>query len=80
MKSVLLKLNESTFRETEKILSGKNNVSRNSYFNAAIEHYNKIQKRQILSDVLKAESELVRAESINVLMDFEKMDDADQAI
>jgi hypothetical protein len=76
MKTVSLKIDDSTFGETEKILS-KINIPRNRYINEAIEYYNKVQKRQILEKRLKIESELVKKDSLNVLNDFEKLDYAD---
>lgn len=76
MKTVSLKIDDSIFGETEKILS-KICIPRNRYINEAIEYYNKVQKRQILEKRLKAESELVQKNSITVLKDFEKMDYAD---
>ena len=76
MKTVSLKLDESIFVETEKILS-KIKISRNRYINEAIEYYNNAQKRQVLEKQLKAESELVKKESMSVLKEFEKLDYAD---
>ncbi len=76
MKTVSLKIDDSIFGETEKILS-RINIPRNRYINEAIEHYNKVQKRQILEKRLKAESELVKKESMEILNDFEKIDYAD---
>ncbi|HTG67564.1 MAG TPA: hypothetical protein VL859_14430 [Flavobacterium sp.] len=76
MKTVSLKIDDSIFGETEKILSNIN-IPRNRYINEAIEYYNKVQKRQILEKRLKAESELVKKESMNILKDFEKIDYAD---
>ena len=76
MKTVSLKIDDSIFVETEKILSNIN-IPRNRYINEAIEYYNKVQKRQILEKRLKAESELVKKESMNILKDFEKIDYAD---
>ena len=76
MKTVSLKIEESIFKETEKILSSIH-IPRNRYINEAIEYYNKVQKRQILEKKLKEESSLVRKESINVLKDFENIDYAD---
>ncbi|WP_396212051.1 hypothetical protein [Flavobacterium sp.] len=76
MKTVSLKIDDSIFGETEKILS-RISVSRNRYINEAIENYNKIQKRIILEKKLLAESELVKNESISVVNEFEKIDYAD---
>lgn len=76
MKTVSLKIDDSIFVETEKILS-RISIPRNRYINEAIEYYNKVQKRQILEKRLKAESELVKNESMNILKEFEKIDYAD---
>ena len=76
MKTVSLKIDDSIFGETEKILS-RINIPRNRYINEALEYYNKVQKRQILEKMLKAESSLVKKDSMNILKDFEKIDYAD---
>jgi hypothetical protein len=76
MKTVSLKIDDSVFGETEKILS-RIKVPRNRYINEAIDYYNRIKKRQIIEHKLKMESELVKKESLNVLKDFEKIDYAD---
>ena len=76
MKTVSLKIDDSIFGETEKILS-RIKIPRNRYINEAIEYYNKVQKRQILEKRLKAESSLVQKDSMNILKDFEKIDYAD---
>lgn len=73
MKTVSLKIDDSIFGETEKILSGIN-MPRNRYINEALAYYNKIQKRQFLEKRLKAESDLVKKDSLNVLKEFENMD------
>ncbi len=76
MKTVSLKIDDSIFGETEKILS-RIKIPRNRYINEAIEYYNKIQKRQILEKKLKLESSLVQKDSMNILKDFENIDYAD---
>ncbi len=76
MKTVSLKIDDSIFGETEKILS-KIKKPRNRYINEAIEYYNRIQRRLLLEKKLKKESELVRKDSIDVLKDFEEIDYAD---
>jgi predicted transcriptional regulator len=76
MKTISLKIDDSIFVETENILSGIR-IPRNRYINEAIEHYNKVQKRQITEKKLKTESALVKKESMNILKDFEKLDYAD---
>ena len=76
MKTVSLKIDDSIFGETEKILS-RIKMPRNRYINEALDYYNKVQRRQILEKRLKAESELVRKDSLNVLKDFERIDYVD---
>ena len=73
MKTVSLKIDDSIFGETEKILS-RISIPRNRYINEAIEYYNKIQKRQILEKKLKIESALVKNDSMSVLKEFEAID------
>jgi len=76
MKSVSLKIDDSIFDETEKILD-RIKKPRNRYINEALEFYNKYQRKQILEKRLKKESNLVKADSMTVLKDFEEIDYAD---
>jgi len=76
MKTVSLKIDDSIFGETEKILS-KIKKPRNRYINDAIDFYNRIQKRALLEKKLKKESDLVKADSMDVLKDFEEIDYVD---
>lgn len=70
MKTLSLKLDQSIFGETEKILE-ELKKPRNRYINEAIDHYNKIQRRKLIEEKLKKESELVREDSMSVLKEFE---------
>lgn len=76
MKTISLKLDESIFGETEKILALMKKP-RNRYINEAIENYNKLQKRMILETKLRMESELVKKDSLAVLKEFEELGYAD---
>jgi len=76
MKTISLKIDDSIFGETEKILS-KIKKPRNRYINDAIDFYNRIQKRALLEKKLKKESDLVKADSMDVLKDFEEIDNVD---
>jgi hypothetical protein len=76
MKTVSLKIDESIFSETEKILSIMKKP-RNRYINEAIEYYNKLQKRVILEKKLRKESEIVKSDSMEVLKEFEELGYAD---
>ena len=73
MKSVSLKIDDSIYGETEKILS-KINKPRNRYINDAIKYYNRIQNHALLEKKLNRESTLVKADSMDVLKDFEGID------
>ena len=74
MKTLSLKIDDSIFGETEKILS-QMKKPRNRYINEAIDYYNKFQKRIILEKKLRQESELVKADSMFVLREFEEFGD-----
>ena len=76
MKTVSLKIDDSIFGETEKILS-KIKKPRNRYINEAIEYYNKLQRRALLEKKLKKESAIVKSDSMEVLKDFEEIDYVD---
>ncbi len=73
MKIVSLKIDDSIFGETEKILS-KLKKPRNRYINEAIEFYNRHQKRLMIEKQLKKESNLVKDDSMSVLKEFEEID------
>jgi len=76
MKTVSLKIDDSIFEETAKLLS-RIKKPRNRYINDAIEFYNRFQKRLILEKRLQNESNLVKHDSLTVLKDFEGIDYAD---
>lgn len=70
MKTVSLKIDQSTFKETEEILKDLKKP-RNRYINEAIAYYNKFQKRKMIEDQLKKESLLVGDNSMVILKEFE---------
>jgi len=70
MKTVSLKIDDSIFEETERVLS-RIKKPRNRYINEAIEYYNRYQSRSILEKKLNSESDLVKSDSMSVLKDFE---------
>ena len=73
MKTVLLKLDDSTYCETESILT-QIKKPLNSYINEAVKYYNKFQKRQLIEKQLREESNLVKEESMRVLNEFESIE------
>lgn len=76
MKTISLKIDDSIFAETEKVLS-KIRYTRNRYINDAIDYYNRVQRRAILEKKLREESDLVKTDSMAVLKDFEEIDYVD---
>ena len=76
MKNVSLKIDDSIFGETEKILS-KIKKPRNRYINEAIDYYNRLQKRLLLENKLRKESDMVKEDSMSVLKEFEEIDYVD---
>jgi hypothetical protein len=69
-------MDDNVFTETERIIT-KIKKNRNRYINEAVEFYNLLQKRRIISKQLQKESKLVQEESMKVLSDFEKLQDED---
>jgi hypothetical protein len=76
MKTLSLKLEDNIFQETEDVLS-KVKKSRNRYINEAVDYYNRINKRSLISKKLAKESKLVKKESLLVLTEFESLHDED---
>ena len=76
MKTVSLKIDDTIFVETEKILS-RMKKPRNRYINEAIDYYNRLQKRLMIEKQLKKESDMVKNDSMSVLKEFEEIDYAD---
>jgi metal-responsive CopG/Arc/MetJ family transcriptional regulator len=77
MKTLSLKLDNVIFEETEDLLD-KIKKSRNRYINEALQYYNQIQKKKLIEQLLISESKLVSEESINVLNEFENLEDYDR--
>ncbi|MEA1986519.1 MAG: hypothetical protein U9N76_03385 [Candidatus Marinimicrobia bacterium] len=73
-KALSLKLKEDIFENVEEITK-KIKIPRNTYINFALEYYNKLNERKLLKKQLKKESKLVKESSLEILVDFEKMDD-----
>jgi hypothetical protein len=74
MKTLSLKLEDDIFKETEMVLS-KVKKSRNRYINEAVDFYNRVNKRNLIARKLVKESKLVREESLEVLREFESLQD-----
>ena len=72
MKNLSLKLKEDIYKDTEKVVK-KLKIPRNTYINKAIDHYNKVHKRNILKNKLKIESGLTARGSMEILKEFEEL-------
>jgi hypothetical protein len=79
MKNLSLKMDDVIFNDTEKIIA-KMKKNRNRYINEAVAFYNLLQKRRIISRQLQKESKMVQEESMQVLREFEKLQDEEEAI
>jgi predicted transcriptional regulator len=73
-KNLSLKLQDEIFEETEHVLK-KVGRPRNAYINEAIHFYNKLVARRLLKDKLVRESDIVAANSMVVLEEFEKFEE-----
>ena len=71
MKMLSLKLDDSVFDETEKVIKDLN-MPRNRYINEALSMYNRYNARKKLRTKLMKESEAVYKNSLEVAHDFEK--------
>ena len=76
MKNLSLKMDDTVFNETEQI-TAKISKNRNRYINEAVQFYNLLQKRKIISRQLQKESKIVQEESMKVLAEFERLQDED---
>ena len=69
-------MDDSVFKETERI-TARISKNRNRYINEAVQFYNLLQKRKLISHQLQKESKIVQEESMKVLAQFEKLQDED---
>jgi len=73
-KNLSLKVQDEIFEETERVLK-KVKRPRNAYINEAIHFYNKLIARRLLKNRLVRESNIVAADSMVVLEEFEKFEE-----
>jgi predicted transcriptional regulator len=74
MKNISLRVDDEIFEDTEKMIT-QLKKARNRYINEALEFYNQYQKRALLAEKLKNESEIVRGNSMDMLKELEELDD-----
>ncbi len=65
-KNLSLKLDDDIFQEMEKIVK-RIKKNRNRYINEAVEFYNRLHKRRLLSNQLSKESKMVSRDSLEIL-------------
>lgn len=76
MKTLSLKLDDDIFNEAEELTS-KMKLARNRYINEAVNIYNQYNKRRLLKKQLLKESKMTMEDSMEVLLEFEKLIDED---
>jgi tetrahydrodipicolinate N-succinyltransferase len=74
MKNISLRIDDEIFEDTEKMIT-QLHKARNRYINEALEFYNQYQKRALLAKKLKSESELVRENSMEMVKEFDQLED-----
>ncbi|HLP47309.1 MAG TPA: hypothetical protein VK469_15260 [Candidatus Kapabacteria bacterium] len=73
-KVLSLKLKDDVFLEIENIIQ-KLKIPRNTYINEALSFYNRQNRRKILQKQLTRESVLVQNNSLEILAEFEKLEE-----
>ena len=76
MKNLSLKMDDDIFQEMERNIA-RIRKNRNRYINEAVQFYNMVQNRKLLSKQLLKESKLVKEESMKILAEFESLDNED---
>ena len=74
MKVLSLKLKETIFEDVERMVQAIH-MSRNAYINEALMFFNKLNHRKLLRKKLEKESKAVYDVSLEVLSEFEKLED-----
>jgi len=69
-------MDDDIFQEMERNIA-RIRKNRNRYINEAVQFYNMVQNRKLLSKQLQKESKLVRDESMKILAEFESLDNED---
>jgi metal-responsive CopG/Arc/MetJ family transcriptional regulator len=78
-KLISLKIDEKLLQDTE-IITSKLGISRNKYINDAVLAYTKAQKRADLEVQIRKEIKLIQESSMEVLAEFEALEDDHETI
>jgi len=74
MKALSLKIEDSIINETDELIKDIK-ISRNQYINQAIAYYNNIKKKNKIEKQLRDSSKLVANSSMEVLKEFEELEE-----
>lgn len=74
MKTLSLKLDDDIFSETEK-MTAELKMARNRYINEALKKFNEYNRKRTLRAELQRASKAVMANSLEVLAEFEALED-----
>ena len=69
-------MDDDIFQEMERNIA-RIRKNRNRYINEAVQFYNMVQNRKLLSKQLLKESKLVKEESMKILEEFESLGNED---
>lgn len=78
-KSISLKIEENILTDAEMVVA-RLGISRNKYINDAVAAYTKAHKRAELAEQIKNEIKLIQESSMEVLAEFEALEDDYEAI
>ena len=73
-KALSLKLQDNIFEEVERITKAAK-IPRNTYINRALEFFNRMNRKRLLRKQLAKASKLVENNSLEVLKEFEALED-----
>jgi metal-responsive CopG/Arc/MetJ family transcriptional regulator len=78
-KLISIKLDEKLLEDTDTMVK-KLGISRNKFVNEAIAEYTRVKKRTELEEQIRKASLLVRESSMEILKEFEALDDDYESI
>jgi hypothetical protein len=79
MKTLSVKVDDAIFEETD-TLTSQLKISRNQYINEALRMFNIYNKRKLFKQELTKESKLVMKDSLEVLHEFEMLNDVKEIL